>query len=270
MHTMGPDAQNLLELVRGYLAAETQNLTPTPACPLSTLGIDDLLSVAVPDGPPVTVRNLVVLLEEVGRSSPYLADIFAGHYGVTLAGLIDQDAQLPAGSFSVNDSHANATNHLVVVFETASITINDVPSATTRTSLSVAFTALQTALSLCHSAALLGTLARIRDALDQPLHSQTLKDTEEAVRALVQAAADRHDHALGRGPYRDTQGFGGRYDNALFTSVARRSALAYLDLLIGHSEPPLADALSVLYGRAVTGFGAPTQTTMAFEGRESL
>ncbi|MEX2532457.1 MAG: hypothetical protein WD360_00670 [Nitriliruptoraceae bacterium] len=256
MHTMGPDALHLLELVRGYCAAETAGGAASPRCALSALGITDLLTQPLGDDKLFSLRNLVVVLDDVGQSSPYLAELFAGHYGTALALLYaTDDASLPAGSYSLNGSHSQAAQQVTADFESETVTFAAMTELSEAIPAPISFNVFRQSVWLCHSAALLGTLSRIRNAIAQPSNYASLQLAEASARCLVHAAADRHDHALGRGPYSDTLGFGGRYNNDTFTTIMRHSVFTYFDALIEQSEPALADALQVVYSRAVVGFG---------------
>lgn len=256
MHTLGPDATNLLELLRGYCAAEAVGGVASPICPLAALDVADLLSEPLADGSLFSLRNLVVILEDIGHSSPYLAELFAGHFGTALALLAPTDgADIPHGPYSLNGSHPNAALDVVADFVANTATYSGAHSGSATTSLPVAFGWFRQSVWLCHSAALLGSLRRVGRAITDNRNRETLDFAEASARSLVHAAADRHDHALGRGPYRETLGFGSHYDNDAFTTVMRQGVFAYLDCLITHSEPALADALQIVYGRAVHGFG---------------
>lgn len=263
MHTLGPDALNLLELVRGYCAAEAVGGAASPNCPLTALGVTQLLTEPLDGERLFSLRNLVVVLDDVGQSSPYLAELFAGHYGTALALLYATDGStVPGGPYSLNGSHAQAAQHVTADFETGTVTFADTVDPSPATTMPVLFDVFRQSVWLCHSAALIGTLSRIRNAIAQPSNHATLQLAEASARSLVHAAADRHDHALGRGPYSNTPGFGGRYNNHAFTTVMRHGVFAYLDALIEQSEPALADALQVVYGRAVTGFGGLDEPTV--------
>lgn len=271
MHTLGPDALHLLELIRGYCAAETAGGAVSSSCALTALGIADVLTQPLGDDTLFSLRNLVVVLDDVGQSSPYLAELFAGHYGTALALLYaTDDASSPAGPYSLNGSHGHAAQQVTADFETRTVTFAARTEPSETSPLPIAFELFRQSVWLCHSAALLGTLSRIRNAISQPSNAASLQLAEASARSLVHAVADRHDHALGRGPYSDTPSFGGRYDNNAFTTVMRQGVFTYFDALIQQSEPALADALQVVYGRAVTGFGGlddpATSVERMFEG----
>jgi len=262
MHTLGPDAQNLLELVRGYCAGETVGGAASSTCPLTALGVIDLLTEPLDDGNFFSLRNLVVLLDDVGQSSPYLGELFAGHYGTSLALLHATDGSVvPKGPYSLNGSHLQAAQEITADFEARTVTSADPTKAAQATSIPVNFDVFRHSVWLCHSAALIGTLSRIRNAVAQPSNHAALQLAEASARSLVHAVADRHDHSLGRGPYVSSLGFGGRYDNGAHTTIMRQSVFAYLDALIEESDPTLADALQVVYGRAVIGFGGLDEPT---------
>lgn len=261
MHTLTPDAHNLLELVQGYCAAEKLADTASIACPLAVLEIADLLTEPLMDTTYFSLRNLVVVLDDVGQTSPYLAELFAGHYGIALALLFAPGiTPAPQTTWSLNGSNPQASMHVVADFPTGTVTYGAPVDLTATKPLPVDFAWLRQSVWLCHSAALVGTLSRVRKGIGQTINPDALQLAETAARSLVQAAAERQDHALGRGPYANTPGYGARYDNDTFTTTMRQSVFAFLDCLMEHCQAELAAALQVVYGRAVTGFGGLTES----------
>lgn len=260
MHTLGPDARHLLELLHGYIAGADSGRVAPVTCPIATLEIADVLA----GNSSVTLRNMVAILDDVGQRSPQLAELLAGHFGVAAAlRHTPHFAFPPVAVFSVNGSHPHATVEFVVDIALRQIATTDAGGAPAQAVPDSHVDTWITYLWLLHCAALVGTLSRVADVVatsqsDVPVHVSV-----ESARALVREAAARCDHALGTGMEAESVGYGARYDMLDYVTLLRHAVFLCLGQLAAEADPSLEAALSVVFERAAQTFGVPAMLNVA-------
>lgn len=259
MHTLSADGRNLLELLEGFVAAEQHATQPLDGSIIDTLAISDVLYNK--ENGNMTLRQLVAIIDNIGQSSPPVADVLAAHFAVAachrrtpVVGVSHTDV------FSVNSSEPHATVQITIGYGDKQIHATRHDTTLTFTDANSFFVELRNLLWITHSAALCGVLSRIAEVLKNPLNSTDIAVQTASLRALVYAAAERYDHAHGHGPYVDGDGYGEQFDVTGIATLVRHAVFAHLNLLAEQCEPPLRDALGVVSGRAINQFGAPPPT----------